>query len=132
MGIFQDWMERRILSESEFNNPMTTQNFGGNPFVSGLHKLQKGLQGGLVANGNYQGHSVLANQFGLSPEETQEMLRFNIIVRGQDGTNVNTQRLQMFLKQMPGQTPNPRIAPRPEPSIPMPPPPPSTGARNGI
>jgi len=119
MGIFKDWAKKRDLAESDLHNPMSAQSLGGNPFISGLHKLQKGLQAGELSSG-FTGHSVVAGKFGLSPEETQEMLKRGVLARGQDGVDVNTRRLQMFLKQMPGQSPNPRIAPPPQP--PMPPP----------
>lgn len=117
MGIFKEWVEKRNVAESDLHNPMSGQSLGGNPFISGLHKLQRGLQNGELASG-YTGHSVAGSKFGLSPEETQEMLRRGLLARGQDGIDVNTQRLQMFLKQLPGQSPNPRIAPPKVPSLP--------------
>lgn len=121
MGIFREWAKKRDLAESDLHNPMSTQSIGGNPFISGLHKLQKGLQGGELSGG-FTGHSVAGSKFGLSPEETQEMLKRGLLARGQNGVDVNTQRLQMFLKQMPGQSPNPRIAPLAGPQVPPPPP----------
>ena len=111
MGIFKDWAEKRHLAESEINNPISGQSLGGSPFISGLHKLQKGLRAGEVSNGYTGGYSVIANKFGLSPEEIEEMLNRGLIAKGQDGMDINTRRLQMFLKQMPGQSPNPRVAP---------------------
>lgn len=121
MGIFKDWVAKRDLAESDIHNSLSTQSLGGNPFISGLNKLQKGLQGGELSGG-FTGHGVAGNKFGLSPEETQEMLRRGLLARGQDGVDINTARLQMFLKQMPGQSPNPRIAPLAGPQAPPPPP----------
>lgn len=119
MGIFKDWVAKRDLSESDLHNSLSTQSLGGNPFISGLNKLQKGLQGGELSGG-FTGHSVAGNKFGLSPEETQEMLKRGVFARGQDGIDINTQRLQGFLKQLPGQSQNPRIAPPARPALPPP------------
>jgi len=111
MITFREWSEKRGFSESDINNPMSGQSLGGNPFISGLNKLQKGLRAGEVSNGYTGGYSVIANKFGLSPEEIEEMLNRGLIAKGQDGMDINTERLQMFLRQMPGQSPNPRVAP---------------------
>lgn len=111
MAIFNEWIVKRKLTESDLTNPMSGQSLGGHPFFSGMNKLQRGLQAGELSSGYTGGYSVVANKFGLSPEETEEMLNRGLIARGQDGMDINTHRLQMFLKQMPGQSPNPRVSP---------------------
>lgn len=111
MITFREWSEKRDILESDINNSMSGQSLGGNPFISGLMKLQRGLQAGEVSGGYVGGYGVIGNKFGLSSEEMDEILKYKILVRGQDGMDINTDRLQMFLKQMPGQSPNPRVSP---------------------
>jgi len=112
MQKFQDWVEKKKITESSFHNPMTSQKLGGNPFFSGLIKLQRGLQKGELDSG-YMGSSIVANRFGLSQEEIEAMLKHKIVINNDydDGrrTDINVVRLKSFLSQMPGQSPQPRL-----------------------
>lgn len=108
---FSEWFEKRVVLESDINNSMSGQSLGGNAFISGLNKLQRGLQAGEVSRGYVGGYGVIGNKFGLSSKEMDEILKYKVLVRGQDGMDISIDRLQMFLKQLPGQSPNPRVSP---------------------
>ena len=110
MGLFNKWLEKRNITEA-----------AGNDFFNALTTLQKAMQDGKVVGGYPGGASVLARVAGLSPEQAQILQQQNIITRGADGAEVNPQRLQMFLSQIPGQSPTPRIAPQPQRMVPPPP-----------
>lgn len=100
MGLFTEWLEKKALAESDFNNPMSQQTLGGNPLMSGLEKVRRGLQSGKIAAGGYQGLSVVASTFGLSPEEAQELVKYGIVLRGQDGMDINDQKLVVLQRQL--------------------------------
>lgn len=106
-------------TESAFDNPRTSVNYGFDPFASACQKLTLGLrQDGKLAYG-YGGPQIIANLFGLNPAELNAAQQKGII----DNGDIDTRRLQLWQKTMnPGQSSNVNYSN----SIPSPPPVPGT------
>lgn len=80
-------------------NPLKNMKLGGNPLISGVNKLSKGLKEGKVTSGYTGGFSVIADVFGLSDEEIQQMIRSKIVKREQDGWYIDTNILTGYHRQ---------------------------------
>ena len=101
MGLFSEWLSKRLV-ESDVRNPGEVTSLGGSPLSSGLEKLTRGLRSGKLDRG-YTDFGIIAQVFGLSEEEIQELMKFKVVInRGKD---IDVKKLQNLQRQLnPGQS----------------------------
>jgi len=131
MGIFNEWVAKKKLTEGVPAGWKPSARIGFDPLRSSLEKIVRGLKSGQLDQG-YTDSGVIKTIFGLDDDELQRLKNLKLIGRddSEDGYGwvINKERLASVYKQMSGGM-SARMPPDATPRIPLPPPPPT---RRGV
>lgn len=87
MGIFQEWLKKRI-DEGMPMNWKPSAPFLGDPITSALIKIERGIDN-MPFNGNFTGADIIRTQFGLTDQEFAKLKEFRLFKKTEQGVNIN-------------------------------------------
>ncbi len=85
---WQQWKEQKLQEALPVGGYSPDKQIGGDPTVSVLTKLQKGLQGGVMPDG-YVDLGVLSREFGLDQDEINILQQLKVVVQTPSHQGVN-------------------------------------------
>ena len=121
MGIFNEWIEKRSITEGVPAGWKPSASIGSDPLRSALEKIVRGLKAGHLDQG-YTDSGVIKITFGLNDDELQRLKNIKLIGPSQDyGWDINKDRLSSVYKQISGGL-SANMTPKSSPPM-LPPPP---------
>jgi hypothetical protein len=117
MGIFNEWLEKRNITEGIPVGWSPSPSIGGNPLRSALEKMVRGLSSGQLDHGYVDGGAVKLS-FGLDDRELQYLKNLKLIVPSQEsGVEIDRTKLTSYYDQIRnGSSGKPQMAPKAAPN----------------